>query len=250
MKTMKTPPICFLAASFLCATALLSHAEEDGLILSYDFARGENSGETIKDLSPESRDGTLEGSAQIVEEEGVKVLALDGTSGFVSVPGLADLQNKDGLTISAVVRFDDLGAAPGCADMILFKPNGFLFGRSPEGKLYFNIYSVAAADWENGPNSAIEMPTGQYVHVAATAERVDVGAGADFKGYRVLLWLNGQMVGQANMNQAEFPPRDESLNIGKGWGGPWFFKGRMKSLKVYDWAFTAPEIKAAAQANQ
>lgn len=238
---------CSLAVALLCATAELTRAEEEGLILSYDFARAEKGVDTVKDLSPKRRDGTLEGGAQIAEEESGKVLALDGQSGLVSIPGLANLQIKDGLTISAVVRFDDLGPAPDCADMILFKPDCFLFGRTPDGQLYFNIYSDATAEWNNGFNSAIEMPTEEYVHVAVTVERADDGAG--FKGYRALGWLNGRIVGRANLNGVDFPLNDRAVDIGKGWGGPWFFKGRMKSIKVYDRALPEAEIRALAEAR-
>lgn len=222
-------------------------AQDSGLILKLDFGRGASDDRTIKDLSPRQLSARLEGGAKIVEEGGAKVLALDGKSGFVSVPGLSGLRIKDGFTVSAVVRFDDVGPTPGCADMIAWKTDCFLFGRAPNGTLYINIFS--GKDWTNGLNSPLKVPTNEFVHVAVTAEFVrDPFQG--FTGYKCVLWLNGNPFGDARFNNVVFQENDNPVDIGNGFGGgPWFFMGRMASVSLYDRALTEGEILAQAEAS-
>ncbi len=230
----------------LISTGLSVRAEADGLILNYDFSQA--AGETVEDLSSSQHDGELMGGASIADEgTSGNVLELDGVSGMVTISGLDGLRIKDGLTISAVVRFDDADS-PDSAGMIIWKPECFLFGRNGEGHLYFNIYSGVDPNTDDGwlasPVSNEPIPTGEFVHVAVTVEKVNDGAGVN--GYQSLLWVNGQIVTDKKYNNVVFPENDNPVDIGKGWGGPWFFKGQMQSIQIYDRALTAQEIQDAS----
>ena len=251
------PSRFLLAVLLVFSSSVCLHAEDSaqdsGLILRLDFARGEGEARTIQDLSTHQHVARLKGGAKIVEEEGAKMLALDGKTGFVLVPGLSGLRIKDGFTISAVVRFDDIGPSPGCADMIAWKTDCFLFGRDPNGKLYFNIYTGGGMSynigWSCSLNSSIKVPTNEFVHVAVTAEFVS-DAWQGFTGYKCVLWLNGNPIGDARFNNVVFPENDNPVEIGAGFGGgPWFLTGRMASVSLYDRALTEGEILAQAEAS-
>ncbi len=232
----------FLFLAFFATTlTLLAAAPDEGLVLSYDF--GQADGGRVKDLSPRGNDGKLERGAKLEVDRHGTVLELDGVTQFASVPSLTQFQVDRGLTISAVVRFEDKNPPPDDGDMILWKPETFLLARDANGHLYFNLND--GKNWVGEVRSTAKLPVGEYVHVAATAEYVDNTA-QGFAGYRVNLWINGEPAGSGQFNRATFAKNAQPVDIGKGWGGPWFFRGRIASVQLYDRALTQGDILARA----
>jgi hypothetical protein len=245
-KLVNSVLLAVLLIAFAVSVPAMDNVKDEGIFLRYDFSRAE--GGVVKDLSPLGHNGKLEKGTAIGDDEFGKVLELDGKSGFVTVPGLSVLRIKKGLTVSAVLRFDDVGPAPGCADMIAWKKDCFLFGRDPNGKLYFNIYSDKERWNKNSINSAIKVPTNEYVHVAVTAEYVDE---AGFTGYRCVLWLNGMPIGDRQLKDVVFAENDNPVEIGTGFGGgPWFFKGRMAIVGLYGLALKEEELVAEGESSK
>jgi hypothetical protein len=232
-----------------------------GQVLRYDFSKV--AGDVVPDLSGKGNDGRLVNNPTV---NGDGSLQLNGYNQYVSVPGLSSFRVDQGLTIAAVVKFEDSSIKePDCYDMILWKTDCFLLSRGQDGRLYFNIHD--GKKWACPLKGGAALPLGRYVHVAATADFVDDRA-QGFVGYQVVLWVNGEPVASGRFNnirfsgsrQAEvkvgygFESDPASLasvkaegGIGKGWGGPWFFKGRMAAVSVYDRALSEGEIAAAAQ---
>jgi hypothetical protein len=234
---------------------------EMGQVLRYDFSKV--AGDVVPDLSGNDNNGQLVNNPTV---NGDGSLQLNGYNQFVSVPGLSSFRVDEGLTIAAVVKFEDLSIKePDCYDMILWKTDCFLLARGQDGRLYFNIHD--GKKWVSPLKSGAALPLGRYVHVAATADFVNDRA-QGFVGYQVVLWVNGEPVASGRFNDIRFSGSSQAEvkvghgfendpaslastnaqgNIGKGWGGPWFFKGRMAAVSVHDRALSEGEIAADAQ---
>lgn len=216
---------------------------DGGQVLRYDFSKV--AGDVVPDLSGKGNDGQLV-NKPTVSPDGA--LQLNGANQYVSVPGLSSFRVDQGLTITAVVEFEDSSTEePNCYDMILWKTDCFLFSRGQGGRLYFNINN--GKKWACPLYGGAAVPVGRYVHVAATARRVDDRA-QGFNGYHVVLSVNGEAVAGGKFNDVRFSGGGQAGgDIGKGWGGPWFFKGRMAAVSVYDRALSEGEIAADAQGS-
>jgi hypothetical protein len=219
-----------------------------GQVLRYDFRRessGESStvaGDVVPDLSGKGNDGQLV-NKPTVSADGA--LQLNGANQYVNVPGLSSFRVDQGLTITAVVKFEDSSKEPNCHDMILWKTDCFLLARGQGGRLYFNIHD--GKKWACPLYGGQAVPLGRYVHVAATARRVDDRA-QGFNGYQVVLAVNGEAVAGGKFNDVRFSAGGQAGgDIGKGWGGPWFFKGRIAAVSVSDRPLSEGEIAADAQ---
>jgi hypothetical protein len=241
--------VAMIAWSGMSRASTAEPGPDAGQVLRYVFSRdfsGEFStvaGDVVSDLSGKGNDG------QLVNEPTVSAdgaLQLNGADQYVSVPGLSSFRVDQGLTITAVVKFEDSSTQePACHDMILWKTDCFLLARGQGGRLYFNIHD--GKKWSCPLYGGAAAPVGRYVHVAATARRVDDRA-QGFNGYHVVLAVNGEAVAGGRFNDVRFSGGGQpGGDIGKGWGGPWFFKGRMAAVSVYERALSEGEIAADAQ---
>lgn len=205
-------------------------------------------GNTVPNRARPEFPGRLEGGAEIrpVDATGLAALALDGRTGCVQVPGSEGLHiGAAGLSVLATVRFADAGTVEGqpeTHDMILFKPNEYLFGRTGQ-KLYFNIR--IAGEWLAGVVGGVCRP-GVWTHAAVIVERIDEPPQGRV-GYFVRLYQDGEVVAAREVLAGTGDVTDEPLHLGKGWGGPWFLRGEMAHLRVYDRALTAGELNGLLQ---
>ncbi|MEN6302060.1 MAG: DUF6259 domain-containing protein [Armatimonadia bacterium] len=215
----------------------------EGPILSYDFGAAGADG-TIANLAGPALSGRLRGAAKIVPLPGAEAgsaLQLDGVSGCVEVPGSAGLHVGDeGFTILATVRFADSGTVetqPDSHDMILFKDREYLLGRSRE-RLYFNLHN--GKEWAAGVTGGQCQP-GVWTHVAVIVERINEPPQGRV-GYYVRMFLNGEMVGGREILNYTAATTDADLDLGRGWGGPWFYHGEIAQAAVYPRAITGSEL--------
>ena len=200
---------------------------------------------TIPNLAGPEYVGRLEGGARVASVDGqaVAALTLDGQTGWVQIPGSAGLHlGPAGFTVVATVRFADAGtveAQPETHDMILFKPGEYLFGRTGQ-RLYFNLHDgrAWAASVVGGACQA-----GVWTHAAAIIERIDEPPQGRV-GYFVRLYLNGAMVATREILNCTGTTTDTPVNLGKGWGGPWFFRGDIAHLAVYPRPLSGGELNA------
>jgi hypothetical protein len=228
--------ICLLACNQLALAA-------DSPLIQYDFSRiGE--GGVVTNQSGEQFAGKLAGEARALalpDAKGGSVLSLDGASGYVAVPGSAGLHiGETGFTILATVRMAETGnveGQPPTHDMILFKDQQYLFGRSHQ-RLYFNLHN--GKDWVGGVLGGDIRP-GVWYHTAVIVERINEPPQGRV-GYHIRLFLNGEMVAGREVLNCTGATTDNDINVGKGWGGPWFLKGDMAHVTVYPRALTESEL--------
>ncbi len=229
------------AAAMACACSFAAAAAE-GPLLQYRFAAGQDQG--VPNAAGPGFAGRIEGGAKataLPDTGGATALSLDGTSGCLQVEGSEGLHiGAEGFTVAATVRFADSGtveAAPDTHDMILMKPQEYLFGRTGRS-LYLNIHD--GRDWA-GSVTGGECRPNVWTHAAAIVERIDEPPQGRV-GYFVRLYLNGEMVAAREILNCTGASTANGVNVGKGWGGPWFFHGEMAHLSVYSRALSDGEF--------
>ena len=173
-----------------------------------------------------------------VSESGIK---LDGKSGYVKIPQSETVHiTPKGATFSAVVKFYDDGVkgSPESMDMIFFKKDEFLLGRQDK-QLYFNFHD--GKKWIAAVMAPVEVKCNAWTHIAATVVRIDDAAQGDV-GYKITLFMNGEPVISKKNKDIAPQAGTNSIEIGKGWGGPWFFNGEIAEVSMFDRALTDGEV--------
>jgi hypothetical protein len=252
-KTMKSIPAVWLTAMLFAQTFLAQEAvpagpggaaaAAGGPLIQYRFEAVE--GTSVPNAAGPGFAGQLQGNASITklsDAGGVPALSLDGKTGWIQVEGSQGLHLGDkGFAIVATVRFSDSGTADGTPethDMIVMKPNEYLFGRNGR-VLYFNIH--------DGSNWAARVVGGEcqpnvWTHVAVLVERIYEPPQGRI-GYFIRLYLNGQPVAGQEVLNCTGGTNDNPLNIGKGWGGPWFLRGEIAQVSLYNRSLADAELK-------
>lgn len=101
-----------------------------------------------------------------------------------------------------------------------------------DGKLVFSVFGWPdAGDGNCGPSYAIEL-TGAWIHVAVVANHA-LGT--------CVLWVNGNQVASAPIDDTDITPAPGSL-IRLGQGGGKYFYGLMDDFRIYKAALTVSEV--------
>ena len=212
-------PLCLIFAS-----ATLWSTEP---LLRYDY-KGDAPKFTGEYAAP-----VVTGKPSIGGTDSASAIAFDGKRDFLTVPGSNSLHLTGGGTLAATVKFNDNGTEGGKADahdMIFFKPDEFLLGRTGD-QLYFNMKS--GKQW--AMTSYAKLPaTAAPLKVAATVRR-------DGDKSEITLYINGKQVFRKRF-AGEPDTTDAPVTIGKGWGGPWFLNGELSDLAIYNQPLTESEI--------
>ena len=174
---------------------------------------------------------------------------LDGTNGCIQIEGSEALHlGEDGFAIAATVRFKESGSvegAPETHDMIVMKPGEYLFGRTRRS-LYFNIHD--GNDWVAGITGGDCQPN-TWIHAAVLVERIYEPPQGRV-GYFIRLYQNGEQVAAREVLHCTSATTDDQVNIGKGFGGPWFHKGEIAHLSLYNRALASTELNALLRAEK
>ena len=147
---------------------------------------------------------------------------------YMQLPAGKDLHADKGLTVFAEVRFNQPSVRPDGSktyEMIIFKNNSFLLGRSTNG-LYFNL----ALDGKLALKArAPQPPVGKFVKVGATVKSVS----AEEHIYKI--FTQGKAKGK-------ILPQNAPLQLFIGWGKQWMMEGDVKSVAVYTEALSDEEM--------
>ena len=217
--------------SVLCASLFLSlHGAE--ALLHYDF-----SGPVIcqggKIGAPE-----FVGNVEIDSEQNCIRLQPEN---YLAVPESSAISLLEGGTLYAVVQFEEDGRTNGmddAHDMLFFKNGAFLLGRSC-GMLYFNL-----GDGRNFQKGMyVPLPKRNWHAVAVTVSKEIHG---DKTFYTSSIYIDGE-----RMRRITCPLRPkenrEPVTFGRGWGGPWFMKGKVAEMRIYPVPLTPGECKRISE---
>ena len=192
----------------------------------------------------------LHGKAQ--EKDGV--ITFDGKSAYVTLKGTEDWNiSPRGLSMACAVNLTPPAQAPHKKmpfNMVFSKGgNNFIAAYYGRNGMYTNIWSG-----KNGKSAApmivnFKPEFGTWFHMAVTFEHHnDVGQGD--VGYITTLYINGSRIGRQK-HQGLIPAADKALlEIGKGWGGPWFMCGKVGEIRAEKKVWSEDEICAFADSSK
>ncbi|CAB3696164.1 LamG-like jellyroll fold domain-containing protein [Paraburkholderia rhynchosiae] len=219
------------SAEVVAVTALQLHT-----YLTFDEA----SGTSAADATGNGHTGTLIGGATRAAGHSRNAVSLDGSSGYVSLPGnvVADISD---FTIAAWVfwnggnawaRIFDFGAGTG--------RYLFLTPKSSSGLMRFAI-TTNGGHGERAINGNVALPTGQWAHVAVT-----------LSGTTATLYLNGNVIGgSTDMVFAPWRVGPAAQNwIGRSqYSGDPYFHGSIDDFRIYRGAMSTDQITALVQGS-
>lgn len=240
----------FLAIALLACAKAAAIAAPEGALIHYRFDQAD--GRRVPNAAGAQYAGRIQGNARVTrlpDAGGTPVLSLDGTNGCIQIEGSEALHlGEDGFAIAATVRFKESGSvegAPETHDMIVMKPGEYLFGRTRRS-LYFNIHD--GNDWVAGITGGDCQPN-TWIHAAVLVERIYEPPQGRV-GYFIRLYQNGEQVAAREVLHCTSATTDDQVNIGKGFGGPWFHKGEIAHLSLYNRALASTELNALLRAEK
>ena len=225
--------VCFGIAVLMSGVAF---AADPAPVLHYDFT------------APVIRQGgkyeapKLPGKVRMSDSPQALILTGEKGKTVLTVPNGSDITLANGGTLYALVCFDNDGKVGGkneSHDMILFKKNEFLFGRS-WGGLYFNGGDGKKLGMWTVTKTKM-LPARKWVALAAV-----ITAGAD--GTTVALYVDGKKEVE-NKFKTKFARTANPMTIGEGWGGPWYFSGKLGKILIFDQALTPKQVADLAAAE-
>jgi len=230
-----------------------SVAADKSLVFQYDFNRADSiANGMVKDFSPNSNDGLIQGDVHQVDDANGRVAFFDGTTGYIKIPSLSSWDMKRSVTISSVVKFIDDGKAMGlneAHDMIIAKDGYFILGAWPGGSagqrmFYFNTFDGKSWYPGNTTFQIVRPETWMQLDVRITL--------LDKKQSKYLgeFFVNGSKVAETPFISLFSAPNDNPVCVGYGFGGgPWMMHGSLASISLYNRALSDREIIQSAMAN-
>ena len=217
-----------LIAILCVATAAhVADAAEPGLVGHWNF--NEIVDDNIPDLSGNGNLGRNRGAKQVKRGDGY-ALRFDGVNDYVDCGNGASLRLKKAVTVSAWVFAD---ARPGNEPAIVMKEDPEVYGLTTykDGRCYWYVSG-------GGNNLKSRIGTGVWHHIVGT-----------YDGKEIKLYLDGKLRGSRKLSVPI--KQGGNLLIGKRGKAPYFFKGMIDEVKVYNLALSVKEVasqyKAAAK---
>jgi hypothetical protein len=201
-------------------------ADEAGLVAWWAFDESQDDSVAL-DYSGHRRGGALHGAKRAPGIDG-SALACDG--GSVEVPNNPAFSIRDGLTLECWVKTEVAGQGNNWIVNRVFggaTSTGYRLGLL-DGKPCFE---VPLTDWSHHLKADIDLPTGQWVHLAGT-----------FDGKVERIYVNG--VERGSMDRVG-PVNANNFNLCLGnyaVGHQSYFRGLLDEVKLYDRALSAEEI--------
>ena len=174
------------------------------------------------------------------------VVSLNGESDFIELAGTESWNiGKQGLTCAGVFRMHDNGGdnrGKNSFDMFFSKSGTpFVFGRYGH-RLYSNMADQGKAGKMGAPVfGAFQPEPGVWYHLAVVYEYYNDHAQGDV-GYCTTTYLNGNRIGRGKHPFLEPVQTPGRLEVGKGWGGPWFFRGEVAEIHAVQKALNESAI--------
>ncbi|SMQ75485.1 family 43 glycosylhydrolase [Agreia sp. VKM Ac-1783] len=206
-------------------------ANEDGEILRYDFTNGQ--GATVKDVSGNGRDATINGGASW----GDGTLTFDGSDDYVKLPDNL-LAGVTDVTVEADVWIDPKQSGNyfiyGLGNTVGGAGNGYLFST---GNAYRT--SLATGNWttEQTVSQGSDLPRGTWAHLVYT-----------LKGNTATIYLDGVAAGTGTVTS---DPEDigggitTANNLGRSnYTADNTFRGKYREFALYNRALSADEVLA------
>lgn len=238
--------VCVVLTVFCMLISIAPHSEANptnGLVLHLSFDNNTIHGGTVKDLSEEGNDGTINGNAETAEGKFGDALMFDGTDDFVEVP-LTDsitFATGDSLTVQVWVKTDDQPAQndgivgnyrPATDAVWILSVSGD--NAAAQGKMGFTVRDKGRAN-SAGITSPDFLNDDKW-HVLAGVRDQDAK--------KIRFYVDGELIDEKD---------DKTLDINSGqsiWIGEHlnrFYKGLIDEVKVWNRPLTEKELAISQQ---
>jgi len=150
--------------------------------------------------------------------------------------------SEKGLTIAGVIRQLPHAAGSKRKDnnmMLAYKEGAWFIGRTGES---FNFsFCSDGGEWNNASLGGQYPDIGTWMHIAAVFEYVNEAAQGNV-GYKLLVYLNGELVTQKMFLYAKPSSSNEPVELGSGYHDEYILNGEMASFAVYNRYMNEAEI--------
>ena len=224
---------------FALATRAYSEIPVDNMALYFSF--DDVAGNTVRDLSPEANDGTLQNGAEVVGG-GVygNAIQLNGVDSYVRVPTDNSLMLEDAVTIAAWAKYDNGGGVWQCilTNGVQSGPweNYGLFINKDGKYLYFTILLNGAHTVHSSPAQPDIVPD-SWLHVAAS-----------YDSTTARIYLNGVQIHEQARGGA-MTTHDTELRVGDRQNSGTVFSGVMDEVALFNVALSEAQINDVMNAE-
>ncbi|MBQ9503031.1 MAG: carbohydrate-binding protein [Lentisphaeria bacterium] len=199
------------------------------------------------------KDLILRGHAKL--ENGV--VKLNGTTDFIELAGTENWNiGKKGLTCAGSFKLYDNASGGGKKESLdmFFSKGGtpFIFGRYGNygHQLYSNIRPASSDGKMKAPVMSEFTPEpGVWHHFAVVYEPYNDHAQGDV-GYYTTTYVDGNRAGHGKHSFLEPAQTAGRIEVGKGWGGPWFFHGEVAEINVFQEALNEAAVEELVAASR
>ncbi|MFJ9558994.1 LamG domain-containing protein [Streptomyces fuscichromogenes] len=231
-----------LAAGGALTTAVPAQAEiTDGLLLRYKL--NETSGTVAHDASGHGKDGTVNGTADWGDADG---LGFNGSTTYIKVPNNI-MAGLSAITVAFDVWIDPTMGKPyflyGFGNTSGTSGNGYLFSTANQFRTGITLTDFHA-EQQTRPSTSYALYRGMWKHVTYTQT-----------GNTGVLYENG--VEKARNTSVTITPgaigggTTTADYIGRSlYSSDLYFKGRMRDFRVYNRALSASEVQAVATGSE
>lgn len=237
----------WLAAALVATAGPQAAAQEDGLLMDFDF--GNASGTSVPDAATSGITATLHNQAKVVEMGKYHVLDLGNGTGYLDLTGQAGelFKGLNAYTLSMYYRVDE-NASIGAAGNFLWAFSTSTACTATEGKysayrLNAQRFAVSTGGYNNetGIELGGESEKGRWIHVVYTQN-----------GSAATLYLDGERkgsVGNMPSNTTNFTGTVPYAWIGRApfSADSYLTNTLVYGIRLYDKVLTATEISGLAQ---
>ena len=198
------------------------------------------------------KDLILKGKAELKDG----VVYLNGETAYIELAGTESWNiGKQGLTCAGSFKLYDASSGGGkkeSLDMFFSKAGTpFIFGRysSYGHQLYSNIGSKKEPKMTAPVMGEFKPEPGVWHHFAVVYEYYNDHAQGDV-GYYTTTYIDGSRTGRGKHPFLEPRQTTGRIEVGKGWGGPWFFRGEVAEIQAFPQALNEAAIAELVDASR
>lgn len=178
-------------------------------------------------------------------------LRLNGKTAHALIPGSEKFDfSRSGMTLALTLRMNnDLArgkAAPENLDMFCAKGKEFIFARQRD-QLYFNFHN--GKTWCATTIGGTVPLDKKWNHYILTVEHFNDPAQGE-KGYKISMYVNGELEFARRINDVTPMPPKSMIDLGKGFGGPWFLDGEIANFTVWNRPLSESEAAGLAASEK
>lgn len=179
-----------------------------------------------------------------VQKDGA--LHFNGKKSYAIILGSGKLNaGPNGLSIVCTVKFND---REGKGQDVVGKKSAVIFSRNDAGQLFCGFND--SKKWHIGRAGEL-VPFGKWVQYAMVIERIPQTSWGQVPGYRVNMYLNGEMIG--HLFSKDITPvvnaNDFILGCGEG-NDAWAMQGEIADVRIYDYILDEDKVADLAYSNK